>query len=153
MQYSFEKHKITGAIEADDQYWRSLEEGEFKLPRCSSCKKWTWPAHFRCGRCGAWDFEWVALEPQGVIFAWTRSQYAFDRVLERKALVPYVTVVAEIPAADGARVIGVLKGDDRNLHTGQAVRGTIDAPAAISKWYPSIRWEVVGRSEGPEQGG
>ena len=52
MEYSFEKHKILGAIEADDKYWRSLEEGEFKLPRCASCRHWTWPAHFRCGRCG-----------------------------------------------------------------------------------------------------
>ncbi len=143
MEYSFEKHKITGAIEADDQYWRSLEEGEFKLPRCASCKRWTWPAHFRCGRCGSWDFEWVALEPKGTIFAWTRTQYAFDRVLERKAQVPYVTLVAEVPAADGVRVMGVLKGDERNLHTGMAVKGSIDPPSANSKWYPSIRWEII----------
>jgi uncharacterized protein len=143
MEYTFEKHKIIGAIEADDQYWRSLEEGEFKLPRCASCKNWTWPAHFRCGRCGSWDFEWVALEPKGTIFTWTRTQYAFDRVLERKAQVPYVTVVAEVPAAAGVRVMGVLKGDERNLHTGMAVQGSIDPPSASSKWYPSIRWEVI----------
>ena len=143
MEYSFEKHKIIGAIEADDQYWRSLEEGEFKLPRCASCKNWTWPAHFRCGRCGAWEFEWVAIEPKGTIFTWTRSQYAFDRVLERKSQVPYVTVVAEIPAANGARVMGILKGNERDLHTGMTVRGHIEPPDAGSKWYPSIRWEVV----------
>jgi uncharacterized protein len=143
VDYSFEKHKIIGAIEADDQYWRSLEEGVFKLPRCSSCKTWTWPAHFRCGRCGSWDFEWVKLEPTGTIFTWTRTQYAFDRVLERKEQVPYVTVVAEIPRAAGARVMGVLKGDDRDLRIGMPVRGSIDPPSATSKWYPSIRWEVV----------
>jgi uncharacterized protein len=143
MEYSFEKHKIFGAIEADDQYWRSLEDGEFKLPRCSACKKWTWPAHYRCGSCGAWEFDWVAVEPKGFVFAWTRSQYAFDRVMERKSQIPYVTVVTEIPAAGGARVMGVLKGDDQHLHTGQAVRGTIDVPSEASKWYPSIRWEVI----------
>jgi uncharacterized OB-fold protein len=143
MEYSFEKHKITGAIEADDEYWRALEEGTFKLPRCASCKRWTWPAHFRCGHCGAWQFEWVELEAKGTVFAWTRSQYAFDRVLERKQDVPYVTVVAEIPAAGGARVMGVLKGNDTDVHTGMPVRGTIDPPSAKSKWYPSIRWEVI----------
>jgi hypothetical protein len=143
MEYSFEKHKIIGAIEADDQYWRSLEEGEFKLPRCASCRHWTWPAHFRCGRCGAWEFEWVSLEPAGIIFAWTRSQYAFDRVLERKRQVPYVTVVAELPAADNVRVMGVLKGDERDLRIGMPVRGSIDPPGAPSKGYASIRWEVV----------
>jgi len=143
MEYIFEQHKISGAIEADDQFWRALEEGVFKLPRCSACKTWTWPAHFRCGRCGSWQFEWVALEPQGTIFTWTRTHYAFDRVLERKQQLPYVTVVAEIPQAGGARVMGVLKGEDRDLHTGMPVRGTIDPPSAQSKWYPSIRWEVV----------
>lgn len=143
MEYSFEKHKITGAIEADDQFWRALEEGEFKLPRCSSCKRWTWPAHFRCGQCGSWDFEWVALAPKGTIFAWTRTHYAFDRVLERKQDIPYVTIVAEIPEAANVRVMGMLKGEDSDLHTGMQVRGTIDPPSAKSKWYPSIRWEVV----------
>jgi hypothetical protein len=143
MEYTFEKHKITGAIEADDQFWRALEDGDFKLPRCAACRRWTWPAHFRCGHCGSWEFEWVAVEMRGTIFTWTRSHYAFDRVLERKQDVPYVTVVTEITEADGARVMGVLKGDENNLHIGMRVRGSIDPPSARSKWYPSVRWEVI----------
>ena len=142
MEYSFLKHKITGAIEADDEYWRGLEEGRFALQRCASCKRWTWPAHFRCGQCGSWEFEWQALEPKGVVFTWTRSQYAFDRVLERKDDVPYVTIVAEIPEADGARVMGVLKGDESGLRIDARVRGVIEPPCAKTKWYPSIRWEI-----------
>jgi uncharacterized OB-fold protein len=143
LEYSFLKHKITGAIEADDGFWRSLEEGTFKLSQCSSCYAWTWPAHFRCGRCGSWEFNWVAVEPLGTIFSWTRSHYAFDRVLERKSEVPYVTVLAEIPRADNVRVMGVLKGEDSELRIGMQVRGLIEPPSAASKWYPSIRWEVV----------
>lgn len=142
MQYSFEKHKITGAIEADDEYWRALEDGQFKLPRCAACKGWTWPAHFRCGKCGSWDFEWVALVPKGVVFTWTRTQYAFDRVLERKEDVPYVTVVAEIPEAGNVRVMGVLKGDETGLRIGAKVKGSIEPPSPKTKNYPSIRWEV-----------
>lgn len=141
--YSFEQHKICGAIEADDQFWRSLEDGEFRLPRCVSCKQWTWPAHFRCGGCGSWEFEWLALEPAGNIFSWTRTHYAFDRVLERKPQLPYVTVLAELPKAGGVRVMGVLKGDSSDLHTGMPVRGTIEPPGPTSKWYPSLRWELV----------
>ena len=143
MEYSFLKHKITGAIEADDEFWRSLEEGSFKLPQCASCKAWIWPAHFRCGRCGSWEFHWLAVAPQGTVFTWTRTHYAFDRVLERKPQVPYVTVVAEIPQAGNVRVMGVLKGDESHLRIGMPVRGSIEPPSAISKWYPSIRWEVV----------
>jgi uncharacterized protein len=143
LEYSFLKHKITGAIEADDEFWRSLEEGSFKLPQCSSCAAWTWPAHFRCGRCGSWEFNWVSVAPEGTIFTWTRTHYAFDRVLERKSQVPYVTIVAELPQAGGVRVMGLLKGSEPELRIGMPVRGSIAPPSAVSKWYPSILWEVV----------
>jgi uncharacterized OB-fold protein len=143
MEYSFEKHRIIGGIGADAEYWRGLEEGQFRLPRCAGCGKWTWPAHFRCGECGAWEFKWTALEPVGAVFSWTRSFYAFDRVRERAADIPYVTILTQIAAADGARVLGVMKGEETGLVVGAPVRGTIDPPCEKSKWYPSIRWELV----------
>ena len=108
MEYSFEQHRIVGGNGADDEYWRGLETGIFQLQRCIACRRWMWPAHLRCGQCGSWDFEWVPIEPRGNIYTWTRTFYAFDRVTERRADLPYVTAVVELPAADGARVIGVL---------------------------------------------
>ncbi len=142
MAYSFEQHKISGAIGADDQFWRALEDGTFQLSRCSSCRNWTWPAHFRCGKCGSWEFEWVTLEPKGNVFTYTRSRYAFDRVLERKDDVPYVTIVAEIPEAGNVRVMGVMKGDEAGLKIGARVKGSIEPPSPKTKNYPSIRWEL-----------
>ena len=143
MQYSFEQYRISGAIGADDDYWRGLEDGKFQLPRCAKCRHWTWPAHFRCGQCGSWAFRWVTLEPEGRVFTYTRTRYAFDRVLERKDDVPYVTVVAEIPAAGNVRVMGVLKGPEEGLQIGAPVVGTIDPPSAKTKFYPSIRWQIA----------
>jgi uncharacterized protein len=143
MSYSFATHKITGAIEADDTFWRNLEDGQFTLPRCPSCHTWTWPAHFRCGHCGSWDFDWVAVQPEGRIFSYTRTRYAFDRVLERRDQVPYVTAVVELPEAGNVRVIGVLKGDETGLKIGAKVRGTIDPPSETSKFYPAVRWELI----------
>ncbi|WP_404476801.1 Zn-ribbon domain-containing OB-fold protein [Novosphingobium sp. BL-52-GroH] len=142
MAYSFEQHKIIGAIEADDEFWRGLEDGKFQLPRCSGCRAWNWPAHHRCGQCGSWEFEWTALEPRGTVFTYTRTQYRFDRVLERAEDVPYVTVVAELPEADGARVMGVLCGDEAGLAIGARVRGVIRPPSAKTKHYPAIEWEL-----------
>lgn len=142
MSYSFEQHKIVGAIEADDEFWRNLEDGVLALPRCAQCHGWTWPAHHRCGRCGSWAFEWTPVKPEGRVFTYTRTRYAFDRVLERKDDVPYVTLVVELPEADGARVMGVLKGDESGLAIGARVRGTIDPPSAKSKFYPALRWEI-----------
>lgn len=142
MAYSFEQHKIIGAIEADDEFWRSLEDGTFRLPRCSGCNSWSWPAHHRCGKCGSWDFDWIELEPRGSVFTYTRTQYRFDRVLERAKDVPYVTVVVELPEADGARVMGVLQGDEEGLAIGAPVRGVICPPSAKTKHYPSIEWKL-----------
>lgn len=142
MLYSFEQHKMSGAIGADDEYWRGLEEDVFKLQRCASCKTWMWPAHFRCGTCGSWDFEWVELNPVGKVFTYTKTTYAFDRVIERKDQVPYITIVAEIPEANNARVMGVLKGGAEGLAIGARVRGTIDPPDPVTKHYPALRWQL-----------
>lgn len=143
MAYSFEQHKMSGAIGADDQFWRGLEDGSFQIPRCRGCQQWTWPAHYRCGECGSWEFDWQTLEPEGIIFSYTRTQYAFDRVLERREDVPYVTAVVEIPAAGNIRVMGMLQGDETNLRIGAHVKGIIKAPSAKTKHYPSICWEII----------
>lgn len=142
MRFDLDKVRIVGGIGADDEYWRALGRNEFRLPRCRGCQGWTWPAHFRCGHCGSWDFEWVTVEPVGQVFTWTRSWYAFDRVSERAQDVPYVTIVAELPEADGARVIGVLTGDEAGLAIGTRVRGVIRPPSAKTKHYPAIEWEL-----------
>ena len=142
MEYSFERHRIIGGIGADEQFWAGLEEGAFQLPQCSSCGKWTWPEHFRCGECGSWEFKWTKIEPKGVIFSWTRSWYAFDRVKERADDIPYVTALVEIPEADNVRVLGVLTGDETGLKIGAKVTGSIDPPSPKSKHYPSVRWAI-----------
>lgn len=137
---SFRDHRITAGIGADDPYWESLEAGEFRLPRCAGCQGWMWPAHWRCGQCGSWDLEWVALPPTGVIYSWTRTWYAFDRTTERAEDVPYVVLLVEVAGADGARVMGVLAGAEDGLKIGAPVAGTIDPPSEKSKGYPALRW-------------
>jgi uncharacterized OB-fold protein len=147
MEYSFERNRIVGGIGADDGYWRGLEEGEFRLPRCASCKRWFWPATFRCGQCGSWEFEWVAVEPRGTVYAWTRARLPFERCIERAEDLPFVTVLAEVPHAGNARVMGVLKGGERDLRIGAPVRGEILPPTAKAKGYASIVW-AIGDSAG-----
>lgn len=135
-------HRIAGGIGADDPYWEFLEAGEFRLPRCSGCQRWTWPAHWRCGECGSWDFEWAPLEPRGVVYSWTRTWYAFDRIKERGEDVPYVVLLVEVEGAGRARVMGVLEGDEEGLGIGAPVRGAIRPPSEKSKGYPSVVWSL-----------
>jgi uncharacterized protein len=140
MEYSFQKSRIGGGIAADDEYWMALERGEFLLPVCAGCAAWIWPAHFRCGHCGSWEMNWVAVKPKGKIFTWTRTWYRFEGLRERDADIPFVTILAEIPEAGGARIMGVLKGDETGLRIGAAVHGEIDPPAEKTKGYATIRW-------------
>jgi uncharacterized OB-fold protein len=144
VQYSFRTQRVTGGIGADDRYWEALEEGVFELPRCADCKRWMWPAHYRCGQCGSWQLLWEPVDPVGTVYAWTRCWYTFDRTTERAPDVPYVVVLAEIPAAGDARVTGVLRGAEDRLRIGAPVRGHIAAPSAKTKGYATIRWELAG---------
>lgn len=144
---TFRDHKITGGVGADDPYWEGLEAGELRLPRCQGCDRWTWPAHFRCGVCGAWDFRWEPVTPEGRVFTWTRTWYAFERVRERADDIPYVSVLAELPQAGGARVLGILEGGQSGLRPGAALVGRIAAASPKSKNYPSLVWRLVEQGE------
>lgn len=135
--------RISGGIGADAGFWEALEEGEFRLPRCAGCGRWTWPAHWRCGECGSWEFRWTAVEPAGTVYSWTRTWYAFDRTRERTGDVPYVVVLVEVDGTDGARVLGVLTGDEAPLKIGARVRGTIVEASEKAQGYPSVVWSLT----------
>ena len=143
MQHALPDLRITGGINADDGFWEGLADGEFRMPRCATCRRWRWPANWRCSECGGWDQEWVTLEPMGSVYSWTRSWLAFDRTGTRAGDVPYVVVLAEISAAGGARVLGVLGGDEAGLAIGAPVRGVVLAPSAKSLGYPSLQWVLA----------
>lgn len=135
--------RIQGGIGADDKFWEALAEGEFKLPRCASCGTWLWPARERCPECGTWDPGWDALDPVGTVFAWTRTHYAFDRVIERADDVPYTVALVEVDGAGGARVFGIFGSGDDDIKVGARVRGEILPPSEKAKGYPSIRWVIA----------
>lgn len=141
-------HRISGGIGADDEFWKALEVGALRLPRCASCERWIWPAHFRCGQCGSWELRWDEVAPEGVVYSWTRTWYSFDRTKERAEDVPYVVALVEIPHAGNVRVLGMLDGDESTLAIGASVTGTIHPPAEKSKGYPSITWSLSAGAAG-----
>lgn len=136
--------RIRGGIGADEPYWKAIEEGGFKISRCAGkCGEWMWPAHFRCGTCGSWDVEWQDVEPTGAIYTWTRNHLVSDVLKERRPDIPYVTVLVALPQAGGARVAGVLAGDDSQLRIGAPVRGIPQPPQERSRGYATMTWEIV----------
>jgi uncharacterized OB-fold protein len=85
---------------------------------------------------------WIELSPAGIVYSWTRTWYPFDRVRERAADIPFVSILAEVAGTDGARVLGMLAGDDKHLRIGVPVRGIILPPSEKTKGYPTITWKV-----------
>src|SRR5436305_3363694 len=148
MEYSFKKNKLIGFFDAGDEFWESLEEGTFRLSRCTGCDRWSWDPQngsptYRCPERGSWDQKWVEVEPEGTVYAWIRTNQPFDGVLERKDEVPYVSIEDEIDGEGGPRVTGMLDGSAERLRVGAPVRGRIELPSPASKGYATLRWSLV----------
>jgi uncharacterized OB-fold protein len=121
----------------DAPHWDGLKAGELRIQRCTECKRWIWVAQPLCPSCHAFDPGWEAVEPAGVVYAWTRTHKAFHPTAE----VPYVTVLVELPQAGDRRVLGIYTGDGDPV-IGSRVRGTFE-PAPDADSWPLIRWSAA----------
>lgn len=148
MGRNFRKNRLVGFIDCGDAFWEHLEDGEFRLCQCAGCERWMWETQYggmdiRCGDCGSWDQNWVEVEPDGVIYAWFRTNQAFEGAEQFKDDIPYVTIEAELFGTGGPRVLGMLTGSDAGLRVGARVRGEIDPPSEKTKGYAAVRWRLV----------
>lgn len=122
---------------ADARYWDSLSEGRLELPRCVSCRRWIWPAPFRCSACGSWDIGWEPVEKAGRVYSWTRTWHPFQGA-ENLGL-PYVTACVELPQAGGVRLFGLLEpGDGASI--GASVVGAVRTSRVLDRDILAIRW-------------
>jgi uncharacterized protein len=122
-------------------YWAGLGAGRFTQPRCAACLVWHWPARARCAECGSFEREWVEVAARGTVYAWTRTWYPF--VPDRSEDLPYVVVVAELAEAGGARVLGVLEGDEAALAVGVPVTGRVAPASAQADGLATVVWSVA----------
>ncbi|MGX7728129.1 Zn-ribbon domain-containing OB-fold protein [Rhodococcus sp. 2H158] len=133
----------------DLPYWEGLRAGELRLQRCGRCGLWIWGPRWMCGQCRAFDPAWVAVEPVGRVFSWSRTWHPF--IPELAGELPYVTVLVELPHAGGRRVLGLLaENDDADIAIGDSVAGIIQQPAD-SAW-PVLRWRLASTANGTERG-
>jgi uncharacterized OB-fold protein len=128
-------------VRVDFPYWEGLGKGELLIQRCEGCRRWQWPADWRCPECGGYDFAWEQVEPLGTVYSWIRTHHSF--VPTYADLVPYVNVLVELPAAGGARLMGLLTGDEEGLKTGAAVKGEFQPPSERTIGLPVLTWELA----------
>ena len=122
----------------DRPHWECLRSGEVRVQRCARCGHWIWTPQPICPRCHSFDLTWPAVEPAGTVYSWTRTWQPFTA--ELSGHLPFVVVLAELPAAGGRRLLGVLRdGDGADVRIGQPVRGEIDPAPSPGAW-PVLRW-------------
>ena len=124
----------------DARYWEGLGEGVLRLPRCSGCSKWSWPAPYRCGDCGSWSFDWTDVPIEGEIYSWTRVHHPFGGAEDLG--VPYVTVSVALPQAGNIRLFGILADGDL-AKIGLKVTGSVRTTKAFDREIPALEWRAV----------
>jgi len=125
----------------DAPYWEGLNAGELRVQRCQSCSSWQWPPVWRCPDCGAWELAWQAVPATGSVFSWTRTWQAFAPALQ--SVVPFVTVLVELPHLGGRRLLGMLVDDEAGLNIGAPVVGIIQPPGAKNPGQAILRWRLA----------
>jgi uncharacterized OB-fold protein len=127
------------ASRVDAPYWEGLARGQLSIPRCVRCGQWIWPAEWRCGECGSYDFGWPVVSMVGEVYAWTRTHYPFVADMP----VPLVHLLVALSEAGGRRLLGVLVGTDDGLRIGARVEGCIESPSARTRELPVVRWRLA----------
>jgi uncharacterized OB-fold protein len=127
----------------DGPFWDGLAAGELTLQQCPGCGTWWWSPVWRCGECGSWDLDWKVVPPRGRIFSWIRTFQPFAP--EMAQVVPYVTLLVELPDAGLRRLAGLLVGPEDGLEIGSAVEGVIQQPSTLTNQHAVLRWKLAGR--------
>jgi uncharacterized OB-fold protein len=124
----------------DLPYHEGLAAHRLSLQRCGDCGGWQWPAEVLCHRCCSFGMRWEDVPPEGTLFSWTRVWHPAREGLENA--VPYLVAVVEIPAADGARLIGNLLGDPaRTPVIGERLYGVFEDHPAEGGGYALLQWQ------------
>jgi uncharacterized protein len=109
-------------------YWEATARGDFALPRCSSCGRFTLPPTVTCPECGSTDprFTYVSVARRGRVRSWTVVRDAFLPGFADD--VPYALVDVELDAQPELRLIGrLVDGPDATIRLGDRVTVTFDA--------------------------
>jgi uncharacterized OB-fold protein len=72
----------------DEPFWLGLRQREVRVQRCGDCGTCRFPAVRLCEHCRSENFEWVAVDPTGIIETWC----VFHRQYFEGLTVPYTVI-------------------------------------------------------------
>jgi uncharacterized protein len=123
-------------------YWEGLREGRLMVQRNPKTGVWQFPPQWINHDDQSFEIDWVAVEPRGLIYSWTRVWHPVHPAL--KDACPYIVVVVELPHAGAVRMLGNLLGDPRQeIPIGAAVEAVFEHHLDATPPYSLCQWRLA----------
>ena len=124
-------------------FWDGLRNETIMVQRNARTGVYQFPPQWICHDTQTFDVEWVATEPKGVIYSWTRVWHPVHPAV--KTACPYIVVVVELPQAGRVRMLGNLLGDPRQtVQIGTPVEAVFEHHKAADPPFTLLQWRVAG---------
>lgn len=102
----FPEIKVPRPDELDLEFYQAVvKAGALHVQRCNACGTWTHPARYYCPNCSSGDYSFAAASGRATVYSYTVSHMSVEP--QWQALVPYVTIVAELE--EGPRLVATAK--------------------------------------------
>ena len=102
----FPEIKVPRPDELDLEFYQAVvKAGALHVQRCNACGTWTHPARYYCPNCSSGDYSFAAASGRATVYSYTVSHMSVEP--QWQALVPYVTIVAELE--EGPRLVAAAK--------------------------------------------
>ena len=106
MMAQFPEIKVPRPDELDFEFYQAVvKAGALHVQRCNACGTWTHPARYYCPNCSSGDYSFAAASGRATVYSYTVSHMSVEP--QWQALVPYVTIVAELE--EGPRLVATAK--------------------------------------------
>jgi uncharacterized OB-fold protein len=125
-------------------FWEGVRENVLKVQRNPKTGVYQWPPQWINHDDQTFDVEWVAVEPKGVIYSWTRVWHPVHPALKDAG--PYIVVVVELPHAGKVRMLGNLLGDPRQeVVIGAPVEAVFEHHNDAEPPFTLVQWRTTGQ--------
>ena len=102
----FPEIKVPRPDELDLEFYQAVvKAGALHVQHCNTCGTWTHPARYYCPNCSSGDYSFAAASGRATVYSYTVSHMSVEP--QWQALVPYVTIVAELE--EGPRLVATAK--------------------------------------------
>jgi uncharacterized OB-fold protein len=124
-------------------FWDGLRNETIMVQRNARTGVYQFPPQWICHDTQTFDVEWVATEPKGVIYSWTRVWHPVHPAMKNAC--PYIVVVVELPDAGRVRMLGNLLGDPRQtVQIGTPVEAVFEHHNDADPAFTLLQWRVAG---------